>query len=128
MDGLIGEIRERWHGPVFEGVVGVGKEQGEKGEGEKKGEGKEEGVRGDVVIVAHGHILRAFAQRWVGKRLEEGVGLLLDGMFFSGFVLTFFRRFVLSFAFLLTWAFYSFSCLAWLTYAGVFLPIEQLVG
>ena len=68
VDGLIGEIRERWHGPVFER-----KEEG-KGEGEK-------GMRGDVVVVAHGHVLRAFAQRWVGKRLEEGVGLLLDGMF-----------------------------------------------
>ena len=34
---------------------------------------------GDVLIVAHGHILRAFAMRWVGRELTEGVSLLLEG-------------------------------------------------
>ena len=77
---MIAEIREKWHGPVFERM---------EGEGEKKGEGEKEGMRGDVVIVAHGHILRAFAQRWVGKRLEEGVGLLLDGIFIFFFFFSF---------------------------------------
>jgi broad specificity phosphatase PhoE len=33
---------------------------------------------GDVLIVAHGHILRAFAMRWVGKTLQDGPGLLLE--------------------------------------------------
>ena len=50
LDALIAEIRERWHRPVFDGGKGPG----------------------DVLIVAHGHILRAFAHRWVGKELEEG--------------------------------------------------------
>lgn len=32
----------------------------------------------DVLLVAHGHILRAFAMRWVGKKLTDGVALLLE--------------------------------------------------
>lgn len=39
----------------------------------------EERQSGDVLIVAHGHILRAFAMRWIGKGLAEGVSLLLEG-------------------------------------------------
>ena len=35
--------------------------------------------RSDVLIVAHGHILRAFAMRWIGRQLGEGVSLLLEG-------------------------------------------------
>jgi broad specificity phosphatase PhoE len=35
-------------------------------------------VRGDVLVVAHGHILRAFAQRWAGKSLQEGPTFLLE--------------------------------------------------
>ncbi|KAI9863092.1 MAG: hypothetical protein M1813_003912 [Trichoglossum hirsutum] len=53
VDKLIEEIRERWH-----------KNGGEEG--------------GDVLVVAHGHILRAFAMRWVGRELGEGLGLLLE--------------------------------------------------
>ena len=34
---------------------------------------------GDVLLVAHGHILRAFAMRWIGRELTEGVGLILEG-------------------------------------------------
>ena len=34
--------------------------------------------KGDVLIVAHGHILRAFAQRWVRKSLQEGPSFLLE--------------------------------------------------
>jgi len=30
------------------------------------------------LIVAHGHILRAFAQRWAGKSLQEGPTFLLE--------------------------------------------------
>ena len=56
-DALIQEIRDKWHRPVFEGR-------------EKK--------RSDVLVVAHGHILRSFAARWVGKRLEENPGLILE--------------------------------------------------
>ncbi len=32
----------------------------------------------DVVIVAHGHILRAFAMRWIGKSLQDGPAFLLE--------------------------------------------------
>lgn len=39
----------------------------------------EERQSGDVLIVAHGHILRAFAMRWIGKGLTEGISLLLEG-------------------------------------------------
>lgn len=31
-----------------------------------------------MLIVAHGHILRALAARWVGKRLEENPSLILE--------------------------------------------------
>ena len=66
VNGLIHEIRERWHRPAFE----------------RRSDGCREGKMrgGDVLVVAHGHVLRAFAHRWVGKELEEGVGLLLEGM------------------------------------------------
>lgn len=33
---------------------------------------------GDVLIVAHGHILRAFAQRWAGQSLHGGPSFLLE--------------------------------------------------
>lgn len=36
--------------------------------------------KGDVLIVAHGHILRALAMRFIGKELTDGVALLLEGM------------------------------------------------
>ena len=61
LDPLIAEIREKFHAKAFDGDE-----------------------PGDVLIVAHGHILRAFAMRWMGKPLAEttmileagGVGLL----------------------------------------------------
>ncbi|KYK57027.1 phosphoglycerate mutase family protein [Drechmeria coniospora] len=57
LDRLIAEIREKWHKPVI---------------------GRKEAGNGDVLIVAHGHILRAFAMRWVGKTLQDGPTFLLD--------------------------------------------------
>ncbi|KAG7291525.1 hypothetical protein NEMBOFW57_001544 [Staphylotrichum longicolle] len=59
LDRLIEQIREKWHGPVM-------------------GKGKAEGVNGDVLIVAHGHILRAFAQRWARQSLHGGPTFLLE--------------------------------------------------
>ncbi|KAK4153715.1 histidine phosphatase superfamily [Chaetomidium leptoderma] len=59
LDRLIKEIREKWHAPV------MGKQKGE-------------GAKGDVLIVAHGHILRAFAQRWAGQSLHGGPTFLLE--------------------------------------------------
>ncbi|KIX05478.1 uncharacterized protein Z518_06350 [Rhinocladiella mackenziei CBS 650.93] len=52
VDNLIAEIREKYHAPVI-------------------GKPKQPGVTGDVMVVGHGHILRAFAIRWVGKPLTE---------------------------------------------------------
>lgn len=59
VDRLIKNIRERWQAPVI-------------------GKPRDEVCQGDVLIVAHGHILRAFAMRWVGKKLEDGPALLLE--------------------------------------------------
>ena len=39
----------------------------------------DEGQPSDVLLVAHGHILRAFAMRWIGRQLTDGVSLLLEG-------------------------------------------------
>lgn len=60
IDRLIAEIRTKWHAPVM------------------KGSGSEKTTPGDVLIVAHGHILRAFAMRWVGKALHDGPAFLLE--------------------------------------------------
>ncbi|PVI06782.1 phosphoglycerate mutase-like protein [Periconia macrospinosa] len=57
LDALIAEIREKWH----KGKFGHG-DTGPK----------------DVLIVAHGHILRAFAARWVGKNLADNPSLILE--------------------------------------------------
>jgi broad specificity phosphatase PhoE len=55
-DELIREIRDHWHAKYFRG----------------------ECDRGDVLLVAHGHLLRAFAMRWIGKRLAEKVSMVLE--------------------------------------------------
>lgn len=52
VDALIDEIRKEHHERYMEGQL-------------------EDGCSGDVVVVAHGHILRAFAMRWVEKPLAE---------------------------------------------------------
>jgi len=56
---LIKTIREKYQKPV------IG----------KKGKGAEPA---DVLLVAHGHILRAFAMRWAGKTLQDGPTFLLE--------------------------------------------------
>ncbi|KAK2673031.1 Histidine phosphatase superfamily, clade-1 [Fusarium oxysporum f. sp. vasinfectum] len=53
----IQEIRERYHKPAMD----KGSDQ-----------------CGDVLLVAHGHILRAFAMRWAGYALREGPTFLLE--------------------------------------------------
>lgn len=57
LNRLIKDIRTRWHADVI---------------------GTTENVPKDVLIVAHGHILRAFAMLWVGKAIEDGPSLLLE--------------------------------------------------
>lgn len=56
LDGLIAEIRERFH----------------------RGRFGPDGQPNDVLIVAHGHVLRAFAARWVGKPLRDNPSLILE--------------------------------------------------
>ncbi|RWA14150.1 hypothetical protein EKO27_g951 [Xylaria grammica] len=59
VDELIHEIRSKYHAHV------IGKPKGSA-------------PCGDILIVAHGHILRAFAMRWVGKTLPSGPSFLLE--------------------------------------------------
>ncbi|KAL8751007.1 MAG: hypothetical protein Q9184_006218, partial [Pyrenodesmia sp. 2 TL-2023] len=59
LDRLINDIRSRFH---------------EKSIGQLK---TNDGPS-DVLLVAHGHILRAFAMRWIKRELTEGVSLLLE--------------------------------------------------
>jgi len=56
VDRLIADIRRRFHQPAME----------------------TNSQKSDVLVVAHGHILRAFATRWIGKNLTDGVSLLLE--------------------------------------------------
>ncbi|KAL9597759.1 MAG: hypothetical protein Q9179_004151 [Wetmoreana sp. 5 TL-2023] len=60
LDTLIDNIRARFHE-------------------ESIGKPKAGGAPSDVLLVAHGHILRAFAMRWIKRELTEGVNLLLEG-------------------------------------------------
>lgn len=59
LDELIEEIRERFHNDV------IGKPQNE-------------GQPYDVLLVAHGHVLRAFAARWIKKNIAHNPSLLLE--------------------------------------------------
>lgn len=59
LDRLISEIRSKFHSPVI-------------------GRKDKPLPPGDVLIVAHGHILRAFAMRWAGKTLQDGPIFLLE--------------------------------------------------
>lgn len=61
VDALIQEIREKYHKHV------IGKPMSET-------HGK-----GDVMVVGHGHILRAFAIRWIGKPLTETAFIMEAG-------------------------------------------------
>ncbi|KAJ5825297.1 hypothetical protein N7474_002435 [Penicillium riverlandense] len=56
LDALISEIKEKYHRPGFENP---------------------DCAKGDVLVVAHGHILRAFAMRWTGKPLTD-TSLILE--------------------------------------------------
>lgn len=43
-----------------------------------QGEAQEQNRRMDIVIVAHGHILRAFVKRWLGLSLDTRLELMLE--------------------------------------------------
>lgn len=57
MDRLIADIRTKYQGPHMD---------------------KHTDGTGDVLVVGHGHILRAFAMRWVGKSLQDGPTFLME--------------------------------------------------
>jgi len=59
LDRVIADIRTRFHGSA------IGKPRKEAGPW-------------DVLIVAHGHILRAFAARWIGKNISDNPSLILE--------------------------------------------------
>jgi sedoheptulose-bisphosphatase len=59
LDRVIADIREKFHKPAI-------------------GKSKKEAPPGDVLIVAHGHILRAFAARWTGRDVSDNPNLLLE--------------------------------------------------
>lgn len=61
LDRLIQDIRERYHRPVME-----------------KTHSDAATATGNVLIVAHGHILRALALRWAGRPLDAGPTFLLE--------------------------------------------------
>ncbi|RDW80232.1 phosphoglycerate mutase family protein-like protein [Coleophoma cylindrospora] len=67
IDRLIDEIRSKYHGPV----IGKPKHEPSSNTASKN-------PAGDVLLVAHGHILRAFAMRWVQKTLQDGPTFLLE--------------------------------------------------
>lgn len=58
VDALIADIKEKYHRSSFENP---------------------DSPKGDVLVVAHGHILRAFAMRWTGKPLTETALILEAG-------------------------------------------------
>lgn len=60
VDSLIADIRNNYHAAVI-------------------GKPKRAGLTGDVMVVGHGHILRAFAIRWVGKPLTETAMIMEAG-------------------------------------------------
>lgn len=59
LDGIIAEIRERFHSKSI-------------------GKAKGEAPPGDVLVVAHGHVLRAFAGRWINKNIADNPSLILE--------------------------------------------------
>ncbi|OCK79766.1 phosphoglycerate mutase-like protein [Lepidopterella palustris CBS 459.81] len=59
LDHLIAEIRTRFHVPA------IGRPRNEAGPC-------------DVLVVAHGHILRAFATRWIAKNISDNPSLILE--------------------------------------------------
>lgn len=59
LDDLIAEIREKYHNPA------IGKDKGKADPS-------------DVLIVAHGHVLRAFAARWINEDIARNPSLILE--------------------------------------------------
>lgn len=61
LDRLIAEIRAKYQEPMMNHGI----------------PSRQDGT-GDVLVVGHGHILRAFAMRWVGQTLRDGPTFLME--------------------------------------------------
>jgi broad specificity phosphatase PhoE len=59
LDRVIKDIRDKYHSKAI-------------------GKPKKDAPPGDVLVVAHGHILRAFAGRWVNKNIADNPSLILE--------------------------------------------------
>jgi len=59
IDAVIQDIRTKYHAPC------IGKPEGEC-------------PPGDILVVAHGHLLRAFACRWIGRNIADNPALILE--------------------------------------------------
>lgn len=59
LDNVIAAIREKYHSKSI-------------------GKARKDAPPGDVLLVAHGHILRAFAGRWVNKNIADNPSLILE--------------------------------------------------
>lgn len=66
LDRLIATIRSEYQAPFMHK------------ESSSRGNHSSSDGTGDVLVVGHGHILRAFAMRWVGKTLQEGPTFLME--------------------------------------------------
>lgn len=59
LDRLIEDIREKYHKPALASP-------------------NDSKCPGDVLVVGHGHILRAFVFRWINKAMSDDLPLLLQ--------------------------------------------------
>jgi probable phosphoglycerate mutase len=62
LDAVIADIRARWHRPALDAAKA----------------GAQDVPLGDVMVVAHGHVLRALALRWCGRGLDTGPAFLME--------------------------------------------------
>ncbi|KAI9657479.1 MAG: hypothetical protein M1821_003161 [Bathelium mastoideum] len=67
LDRLIADIRTRFHEPALS-----------KPKTAPSGTVAKGAAPSDVLVVAHGHILRAFAARWINKNIAENPSLILE--------------------------------------------------
>lgn len=67
LDRLIADIRSRFHEPALN-----------KPKTATSGTVVKDAAPSDVLVVAHGHILRAFAARWIGVNIANNPSLILE--------------------------------------------------
>ncbi|ERS98337.1 phosphoglycerate mutase [Sporothrix schenckii 1099-18] len=75
LDRLIAEIREKYHVPALDAKKSKDPKDPKDPTSDKR---EASAPKGDVLIVAHGHILRALALRWAGAALQDGPTFLLE--------------------------------------------------